>query len=111
MVSISVSHSTVLAAQAGNGELLPATELARACGAGIDWVVQLVEVGIVDCSAPAAQPDEWRFMAGDLQRALEARRLQRDFEVGLDAAALILDLEREVRRLKSVLHAQGLSPR
>jgi len=39
---------------------------------------------------------------------LEARRLERDFGVGLDAAALILDLEHEVRRLKGVLRAQGL---
>jgi chaperone modulatory protein CbpM len=43
-----------------------------------------------------------------LQCALEARRLERDFGVDLDAAALILELEREVRRLKALLHAQGI---
>jgi len=87
---------------------LATSELAHACGAQIEWVVQLVEVGIIESRTPAEQPDDWRFHGADLQSALEARRLERDFGVGLEAAALILDLEREVRRLKAVLHAQGL---
>jgi len=37
---------------------------------------------------------------------LEARRLERDFGVGLEAAALILDLQHEVRRLKAALQVQ-----
>jgi chaperone modulatory protein CbpM len=87
---------------------LAATELAHACGAEIEWVVQLVDVGIIESSEPGSRPEQWRFHSGALQCALETRRLERDFGVGLDAAALILDLEREVRRLKSVLRAQGL---
>jgi chaperone modulatory protein CbpM len=43
----------------------------------------------------------------DLSRALDARRLERDFGVGLEAAALILDLSQEVRRLKELLHTLG----
>ena len=87
---------------------LAAAELAHACGAGIDWVVQLVEVGIIESHEPGEAPEQWRFHSSDLQCALDARRLERDFGVGLDAAALILDLEHEVRRLKAVLRAQGL---
>lgn len=87
---------------------LAAEELAHACGAGIDWVVQLVEVGIIESREPGEQPEQWRFHSSDLQCALDVRRLERDFGVGLDAAALILDLEHEVRRLKAVLRAQGL---
>lgn len=87
---------------------LAASELAHACGAQIEWVVQLVEIGIIESRTPAAGPDDWHFHGSDLQCALEARRLERDFGVGLEAAALILDLEHEVRRLKSVLRAQGL---
>lgn len=86
---------------------LAAYDLAHACGADVDWVVQLVSIGIVavpDASTPA---DDWRFQSADLQRALEARRLERDFGVGLDAAALILDLQHEVRRLKAQLRNQG----
>lgn len=83
-------------------------ELAHACGARVDWVVQLVEFGIVEVPAQDQLPEQWRFQSVDLQRALEARRLERDFGVGLDAAALIIDLQRELRRLQAVLRAQGL---
>lgn len=105
MAAVSVTTTAL-----GLAHPLAAHELAHACGAEIEWVVQLVEVGIVELSAPSPRPDEWRFQSTDLQQALAARRLERDFGVGLDAAALILDLQREVRRLKAVLHAQGLSP-
>ena len=81
-------------------------ELAHACGASVDWVVQLAEVGIVEVPDAAGPPDVWRFHSIDLQNALEARRLERDFGVGLEAAALILDLQREVRRLKAALLSQ-----
>jgi chaperone modulatory protein CbpM len=101
---VSIETVTVV----GAGSWLGATELAHACGADVDWVVQLVEVGIVEQAAPKERPDAWRFESTALRDALEARRLERDFGVGLDAAALILDLQREVRRLKSTLSAQGL---
>jgi chaperone modulatory protein CbpM len=93
----------------GAAHPLRATELAHACGAEIDWVVQLVEVGIVEVRSPAERPDDWCFHSADLQCALAARRLERDFGVGLDAAALIIDLEHEVRRLKALLIARGLA--
>jgi chaperone modulatory protein CbpM len=91
----------------GTSHPLAANELAHACGADTEWVVQLVEVGIVRIAA-AEPPEQWRFSSADLQCALEARRLERDFGVGLDAAALIIDLQHEVRRLKAVLRAHGL---
>lgn len=50
------------------------------------------------------------FYSVDLSRALDARRLKRDFGVGLEAAALILDLSQEVRRLKKLLHTLGHDP-
>ncbi len=103
-----MAHVSVTTTALGIAHPLAAHELAHACGAGIDWVVQLVEVGIVEAPAPARDPEDWRFQSADLQRALAVRRLERDFGVGLDAAALILDLQREVRRLKAVLQAQGL---
>ena len=103
MVTVSATHGSLSASHP-----LAAHELAQACGAEIEWVIQLVEVGIIESRAPATQPEEWRFHSIDLQCALAVRRLERDFGVGLDAAALILDLEHEVRRLKAVLRAQGL---
>lgn len=101
---IATSSATVVS----SANPLAARELAHACGAEIDWVIQLVEVGIIVVPDATAPPDAWRFHSADLQCALEARRLERDFGVGLEAAALILDLQHEVRRLKAALHAQGL---
>ena len=87
---------------------LAARELAQACSTDMDWVRQLVEVGIVEAQAPESAPDDWRFDSADLQHALEAHQLERDFGVGLEAAALILDLQYEVRRLKAVLRAREI---
>lgn len=99
-----VTVETVVAIDSDNP--IAALELAHACGADLAWVVQLVEVGIVNAAPAATQPDDWRFFSADLQCALEARRLERDFGVGLEAAALILDLQHEVRRLKAALQVQ-----
>jgi chaperone modulatory protein CbpM len=94
--TVAISHDNPIAAY----------ELAHACGASIEWVVQLAEAGIVDAPAVVDSPEAWRFQSADLQNALEARRLERDFGVGLEAAALILDLQHEVRRLKAAMLAQ-----
>ena len=86
---------------------LAVQEVAHACGAEVAWVVALVEVGIVEASPRGSPADDWRFGSAELHRALEVRRLEREFGVELDAAALILDLQYEVRRLRAALHAQG----
>jgi chaperone modulatory protein CbpM len=106
MSSYTVTSMTTIAVSSESP--LAAHELAHACGADLDWVVQLVEVGIVMVPDVKTSPDDWRFDSAALQCALEARRLERDFGVGLDAAALILDLQHEVRRLKAILRSQGL---
>ncbi|AIT27678.1 chaperone modulator CbpM [Bordetella holmesii] len=103
MKSVTITHTTVICPT----DPLTAEELARACQAEIDWVVRLVEVGIV--AAHGSHPAAWRFESADLSRALGARRLERDFGAGLDAAALILDMEQEIRRLKGQMRALGLS--
>ena len=109
MVTIKRSFSVTAISDA---QPLAASELAHACGAEIDWVMQLVDVGIVEIEGDNDRPpQEWRFQSAALQCALEARRLERDFGVGLDAAALIIDLEREVRRLKALLNAQAIHAR
>ena len=104
MVNFTLTTATAISAS----QPLAASELAHAVGADTAWVVQLVEVGILQIETAETQPERWQFSSTDLQHALEVRRLERDFGVGLDAAALILDLQHEVRRLKAVLQARGL---
>jgi chaperone modulatory protein CbpM len=84
-------------------------ELARAVGADDQWVVRLVEVEILHVDTPADPPEHWHFRSDALQRALAARRLERDFGANLDTAALILDLQVELRRVRALLHAHGLA--
>jgi chaperone modulatory protein CbpM len=89
-------------------EPLSLRELARAVGADDQWVVQLVKVEILHVEAPAAAPEHWRFRSADMQRALAARRLERDFGANLDTAALILELQSELRHARSLLAAHGV---
>ena len=101
MKKLVITSATVV----GKTQPLSADDLARACGQEVEWIARLVEVGIV--SASARRPAEWRFYSIDLQRALDAQRLERDFGASLDAVALILDLSQEVRRLKAQLRVLG----
>ncbi|MBO9330314.1 MerR family transcriptional regulator [Achromobacter sp. HZ01] len=101
MKKLVITSATVV----GKSQPLSADDLARACGQEVEWIARLVEVGIVNASG--RRPAEWRFYSVDLQRALDARRLERDFGASLDAAALILDLSQEVRRLKAQLRVLG----
>ncbi len=87
---------------------LTVRELARAVGAEDQWVLRLVEVEILHADAPADPPERWHFRSADLQRALTARRLERDFGANLDTAALILDMQSELRRLRALLGAHGI---
>lgn len=73
-----------------NGDELDLRAFARLCSLETDFVVDLVEAGILD--PQGGTPREWRFAASTLWRGRAAARLSRD--LGLDAAALgiVLDL-------------------
>ncbi len=88
---------------------LTVRELARAVGAEDQWVLRLVEVEILHVDTPTEPPERWQFRSVDLQRALAARRLERDFGANLDTAALILDLQSELRRLRALMGAHGVA--
>jgi chaperone modulatory protein CbpM len=76
-------------------------ELCRACSATTDWVIELVDEGVIE---PRGQePTYWIFSGPSLQRARTARRLQRDLGVNLAGAALVLDLMQEIEDLRSHL--------
>ena len=87
---------------------LTVRELARAVGAEDQWVLRLVEVEILHVDTPGEPPERWHFRSADLQRALAARRLERDFGANLDTAALILDMQAELRRLRAVLASRAI---
>jgi chaperone modulatory protein CbpM len=86
----------------GVDEHLSAEQLARICGVQIQWVAELAQVGILTVRSDEPM-HAWRLGSADLSRARAVQRLQREFEANLDAAALILDLQDEIRRLRALL--------
>ncbi len=74
-------------------------ELCQACDIQADYVIEFVEVGVIEPYA-GRRPNEWRFPPRSLGRLQRAVRLQRDLSVGPAGAALALDLIEEVAVLR-----------
>ncbi|MDF9392078.1 MULTISPECIES: chaperone modulator CbpM [Methylococcus] len=92
----------------GDEGVLSLEEMALACGAEVDCIVELVELDVL--APQGADATAWRFAAADVQRARRLLRLMRDFETNLEAAAVILDLLEETERLRARLRRAGLAP-
>ena len=72
-------------------------ELSRAGGSSTEWVIELVEEGVLD---PIGHDRAlWRFTGTSLQRARAATRLQNDLNINLAGIALALDLMDEIQNL------------
>ena len=91
----------------GDQGVLSLAELALTCGMDIDYITELVDMGVL--SPEGAEKTTWRFGAGDVSRACKLLRLMRDFETNLEAAAVILDLLQETERLRARLRRAGLT--
>ncbi|WP_284615076.1 chaperone modulator CbpM [Aquabacterium humicola] len=77
---------------------LSLVELSRCCGCSVEWVIDLVDEGVV---VPAGrQPIEWRFDEAAIARTHAAWRLTRDLSVNIAGAALALELLDEIRELR-----------
>lgn len=76
-------------------------ELCRACSGSTEWVIELVEEGILEPTSRERRT--WRFSGTSLHRARAARRLQRDLQVNMAGVALALDLLEEIESLRERL--------
>ena len=77
-------------------------DLCNACSRHAEWVVELVDEGILQ---PAGRNQEqWRFPGTSLQRARTAMRLQQDLQVNLAGVALALDLLDEIESLRALIY-------
>jgi chaperone modulatory protein CbpM len=74
------------------------SELSQACAVQAEWLVTLVEEGILEPSGAGAT--EWRFSGVCLKRAHSVQRLQRDLDLNLPGVALVLDLMEELEALR-----------
>lgn len=86
-------------------DLLTLGQLCRACGVHADWVISLVEEGIIE---PAGKEIHlWRFSGANLLRVRSALRLQRDLGVNLAGVGLALDLLEEIENLRAQIKITG----
>lgn len=79
-------------------------ELGRACGLQSDFVIDLVQVGVIE-PIEGRWPAEWRFHPYAIVRVKRALRLRHDLAVDLEGTPLVLDLIEEVRALRQRLRA------
>ena len=80
-------------------ETLTLDELSHACSMDVEWVISLVEEGMLE---PAGHSlSTWRFSGTCLRRVCIAARLQRDLEINLPGVALALDLLDEIDKLRN----------
>jgi len=83
-------------------------ELCYACATSTQWIITLVEVGVLDPinyqQTPVEQQTLWKFSAYSLKRARTAMRLQRDLGINEAGIALALDLLEEIETLETTLN-------
>ena len=90
----------------GDEGVLALEELARACSAEAEWIVELVAVGVLE--PQGTETSRWRFRAADLTCARRVARLQRDFGATIEAAAVMIDLLHQIDQLRARLKRAGL---
>ena len=78
---------------------LTLAELSQACSVHAEWVIQLVDEGIIEPSC--SDISHWRFSGSSLYRAQTTRRLQQDLRVNLAGAALVLEMMDELKQLRT----------
>ncbi|MDV6250320.1 chaperone modulator CbpM [Vibrio sp. EA2] len=83
---------------------LTLAELCRACDKPVEWVIALVDEGVLDPQGD--QPVHWRFKTSNLRRALRAQRMQQDLGLNMPGIAVALDLLDEIERLERKLNNQ-----
>lgn len=80
-------------------------QLCRACDVHADWIISLVEEGIIEPQGEDIRL--WRFSGASLVRARIALRIQRDLGVNLAGIALVLDLIEEIEGLRAHMKTLG----
>ena len=84
---------------------LTLAEFCRACDEPVEWVIALVEEGVLDPQGD--RPIHWLFATSNLRRALRAQRMQQDLGLNMPGVAVALDLLDEIERLERKLNNLG----
>jgi chaperone modulatory protein CbpM len=68
-----------------------------------EYIIELVDEGIVEPMGHQREQQQWSFTGKSLIRARKARRLQQDLGVNLAGAAVVLDMMEEIEQLRERL--------
>ncbi|MDN5836568.1 MAG: chaperone modulator CbpM [Nitrosospira sp.] len=92
---------------------LTLTEISQACAVQTDYIVELVEEGLItpsitpETGPESHAPHNWRFTGMQMRHARIALHLQGDLGVNLAGAGLALQLLDEVEALRTRLKVMG----
>jgi chaperone modulatory protein CbpM len=78
-------------------------ELCIACNVQAEWIIELVEQGVIDVRGQTET--DWTFTGLSLVRVSKAQRLQRDLGLNTAGVALALELIAEIEDLRAQLRA------
>ncbi len=95
-------NQLVISVSAEYEPILTLAEFCRACDKPAEWVIALVEEGVLDPQGD--RPIHWLFATSNLRRALRAQRMQQDLGLNMPGIAVALDLLDEIERLESKLN-------
>lgn len=82
-------------------------EISTACSVRTEYIIELVDEGIVEPAEQQREKQQWSFSGKSLLRARKALRLQQDLDINLAGAALVLDMLDEIERLRERLRRLG----
>lgn len=88
---------------------LSLTELGHACATSTEWLIELVNEGVLD--PVGRKPAHWRFSGTSLKRARTARRLHEDLRINMAGVALALELIEEIEVMRERLRRLDLDER
>ncbi|MGO4910331.1 chaperone modulator CbpM [Pseudorhodobacter sp. W20_MBD10_FR17] len=84
-------------------------DLCRICGSSADWVIELVDEGILDPQGEGRAV--WRFESTSITIVHKVQRLQRDLRLNMPGVAVVLSLADENAALKRRLQMLENDPR
>jgi len=82
-------------------------EISHACSVRTEYIIELVDEGIVEPMGQQREQQQWSFTGKSLLRARKARRLQQDLGINLAGAAVVLDMMEEIEQLRERLRRLG----